>query len=74
MAVGTRRRVAPAGALEATLTGLWAVEVEAARAAGCVAAAVAAGELAIVGATYHLDDGRVVLRNIIGDVGEKVDA
>ena len=36
--------------------------------------AVAAGDLAIVGATYHLADGRVVLRNIIGDVGEKVDA
>ncbi len=32
-----------------------------------IAAAVAAGELAIVGATYHLADGRVVLRNIIGD-------
>ena len=38
-----------------------------------IAAAVAAGELAIVGATYHLADGRVVLRNIIGDVGDKVD-
>jgi carbonic anhydrase len=38
-----------------------------------IAAAVAAGELAIVGATYHLADGRVVIRNIIGDVGDKVD-
>ena len=39
-----------------------------------IAQAVAAGDLAIVGATYRLKDGRVVLRNIIGDVGEKVDA
>ena len=39
-----------------------------------IAQAVAAGDLAIVGATYHLKDGRVVLRNIIGDVGDKVDA
>ena len=39
-----------------------------------IARAVAAGDLAIVGATYHLADGRVVLRNIIGDIGEKVDA
>ena len=39
-----------------------------------IAQAVAAGDLAIVGATYHLEDGRVVLRNIIGDVGDKVDA
>ena len=39
-----------------------------------IAQAVAAGDLAIVGATYHLNDGRVVLRNIIGDVGDKVDA
>lgn len=38
-----------------------------------IAAAVAAGELAIVGATYHLADGRVVIRNIIGDVGDTVD-
>ena len=33
--------------------------------------AVAAGELAIVGATYRLADGRVVLREVIGDVGEE---
>jgi carbonic anhydrase len=39
-----------------------------------IAQAVAAGDLAIVGATYRLKDGRVVLRNIIGDVGDKVDA
>jgi carbonic anhydrase len=39
-----------------------------------IAHAVAAGDLAVVGATYHLEDGRVVLRNIIGDVGDKVDA
>jgi carbonic anhydrase len=39
-----------------------------------IARAVASGDLAIVGATYHLADGRVVLRNIIGDIGEKVDA
>jgi carbonic anhydrase len=38
-----------------------------------IAKAVAAGDLAIVGATYHLADGRVVIRNIIGDVGDKVD-
>ncbi len=31
---------------------------------------VAAGELAIVGVTYHLADGRVVLRDHLGDVGE----
>ena len=28
------------------------------------------GELAIVGLTYHLADGRVVLRNSVGDIGE----
>jgi carbonic anhydrase len=39
-----------------------------------IAQAIASGDLAIVGATYHLADGRVVLRNIIGDIGEKVDA
>lgn len=38
-----------------------------------IAAAIAAGDLAVVGATYHLADGRVALRNIIGDVGDKVD-
>ncbi|OBK33289.1 carbonic anhydrase [Mycobacterium sp. 1245111.1] len=37
-----------------------------------IAAAVATGDLAVVGATYHLADGRVVLRNIIGDVGDEV--
>jgi carbonic anhydrase len=37
-----------------------------------IAEAVAAGDLAIVGATYQLAEGRVVLRDIIGDVGEKV--
>ena len=31
---------------------------------------VASGELAIVGLTYHLADGTVVLRDCIGDVGE----
>jgi carbonic anhydrase len=35
-----------------------------------VAAGVAAGTLAIVGATYHLTDGRVVLRDHLGDIGE----
>jgi carbonic anhydrase len=39
-----------------------------------IAHAVAAGDLAVVGATYRLKDGRVVLRNVIGDVGDKVDA
>jgi carbonic anhydrase len=37
-----------------------------------IAARVAAGELAVVGATYNLAEGRVVLRNVIGDIGEKV--
>jgi len=36
-----------------------------------IAEKVAAGELAIVGATYHLADGEVVLRKVIGDVGEE---
>jgi carbonic anhydrase len=36
-----------------------------------ISEAVAAGELAIVGATYRLADGRVVLREVIGDVGEE---
>jgi carbonic anhydrase len=36
-----------------------------------IAERVAAGELAIVGATYHLAEGRVVLRQVIGDVGEE---
>lgn len=35
-----------------------------------VAERLAAGTLAIVGATYHLADGRVVLRDHIGDIGE----
>jgi hypothetical protein len=32
---------------------------------------VATGELAIVGATYRLAAGEVVLRKVIGDVGEE---
>jgi carbonic anhydrase len=36
-----------------------------------ISQAVAAGELAIVGATYRLADGRVVLREVIGDVGDE---
>ena len=36
-----------------------------------IAEAVDAGELAIVGATYRLADGRVVLREVIGDVGDE---
>ena len=36
-----------------------------------IAQRVAAGELAIVGATYHLAEGQVVLRQVIGDVGEE---
>jgi carbonic anhydrase len=35
-----------------------------------VAQRIAAGTLAIAGATYHLADGRVVLRNHLGDIGE----
>jgi carbonic anhydrase len=35
-----------------------------------VAAGIAAGTLAIAGLTYHLSDGRVVLRDHIGDIGE----
>jgi carbonic anhydrase len=35
-----------------------------------IAERVAAGDLAIVGLTYQLADGRVVLRESIGDVGE----
>lgn len=37
-----------------------------------IAERVAAGSLAIVGVTYHLADGRAVLRNQIGDVGEQL--
>jgi carbonic anhydrase len=35
-----------------------------------VAEGIAAGTLAIVGLTYHLADGRVVLRDHLGDIGE----
>ena len=35
-----------------------------------VSNAVSEGRLAIVGLTYHLADGQVVLRNHIGDIGE----
>ncbi|MCG5431436.1 carbonic anhydrase [Mycobacterium sp. MYCO198283] len=35
-----------------------------------IADGVAAGTLAIVGATYHLADGRVTRRDVVGDVGE----
>src|SRR6201986_3396575 len=35
-----------------------------------LADAVAAGDLAIVGATYHLADGKVVLHDVHGDIGE----
>lgn len=35
-----------------------------------IAERVAAGTLAIVGATYHLADGRVGLRDHLGDIGE----
>jgi carbonic anhydrase len=35
-----------------------------------VASGVAAGTLAIAGATYHLADGRVVLRDHLGDIGK----
>ncbi len=35
-----------------------------------VAERVAAGTLAIVGLTYHLADGKVVLREHLGDIGE----
>jgi carbonic anhydrase len=36
-----------------------------------IAEKVATGELAIVGATYRLAAGEVVLRKVIGDVGEE---
>jgi carbonic anhydrase len=36
-----------------------------------IADGVQAGRLAIVGATYHLADGRVVLRDAIGDIGDE---
>ncbi len=35
-----------------------------------IAERLAAGDLAIVGLTYHLADGRVVLRDYLGDIGE----
>ena len=35
-----------------------------------IAERVNAGTLAIVGLTYHLADGRVVLRDHLGDIGE----
>jgi len=35
-----------------------------------VAQGIAAGTVAIVGLTYHLADGRVVLRDHLGDIGE----
>jgi carbonic anhydrase len=35
-----------------------------------IAERLAAGTVAIVGATYHLADGRVVLRDHLGDIGE----
>ncbi len=35
-----------------------------------IAEGVAAGTLAIVGLTYHLADGKVVLREHLGDIGE----
>jgi carbonic anhydrase len=35
---------------------------------------ISEGRVAIVGVTYHLADGRVVLRDHIGDIGEEVPA
>jgi carbonic anhydrase len=35
-----------------------------------IATGIADGTLAIVGLTYHLADGRVVLRDHLGDIGE----
>ena len=35
-----------------------------------IAKGIAAGTQAIVGVTYHLSDGRVELRNYVGDIGE----
>ncbi len=37
-----------------------------------IAERVAAGTLAIAGVTYHLADGRAVLRDHVGDIGEEV--
>jgi carbonic anhydrase len=36
-----------------------------------LADAVSAGDLAIVGATYHLSNGKVVLHDVQGDIGEE---
>ncbi|MGH3970852.1 MAG: carbonic anhydrase, partial [Mycobacterium sp.] len=36
-----------------------------------IAERVGAGSLAIVGVTYHLADGRAVLRNHIGNIGDE---
>ncbi|MCB1292502.1 carbonic anhydrase [Mycolicibacterium sp.] len=38
-----------------------------------IAGGVDAGEVAIVGVTYHLADGRIVLREHLGDIGEPGD-
>jgi carbonic anhydrase len=35
-----------------------------------IAEQIEAGTLAIVGATYHLSDGRVQTREYLGDIGE----
>ena len=35
-----------------------------------IAQGIAAGTQAIVGATYHLADGRVELRHHVGDIGQ----
>lgn len=39
-----------------------------------IAERVNAGTLAVVGVTYHLTDGRAVLREVIGDIGEEASA
>lgn len=38
-----------------------------------IGSGVEAGEVAIVGVTYHLADGRIVLREHLGDIGEPGD-
>jgi carbonic anhydrase len=38
-----------------------------------IGSGVEAGEVAIVGVTYHLSDGRIVLREHLGDIGEPGD-
>ena len=35
-----------------------------------IANGIAAGTLAVVGATYHLADGRVSARDHLGDIGD----